>query len=258
MTIPNLRDPAVQDRLRSFLGEGHARNLVFVGGSLVEGFGNSMSDIDIISVSERDPDVGAFPSMQEIGAAHAIEISAFEGTRVDAEIISRSNVEGIIDSVESGARHPGSIGPTETTLLNNLFVGIPLFNVNQSALWRDGLNWASWRRTLFRACNTRYRGSSEDAQGAIEGGNHWVAFYSSLHALDASADALLIAAGSMSVRGKWRMNYFSKFGMDEQSREYWGLVARSGDTPGEVIRIAKRRLMVAQRWMHDAGVTVSE
>lgn len=258
MTIPDLRDPALQDRLRVFLGVHHSENIVFVGGSLVEGFGNSMSDIDVISLGDSIPNNESFPSSQSIGEGHAIEVSTFEGTRVDTEITSQSKVEDLIASVGEGVRHPASISYDDATLMNNIFVGLPIFRVKDASEWRSSLDWASWRDSLLRKCNLLYRGASEDTQGAIDSSNWWLAYYSSLQALDASVDALLIAAGSMSVRGKWRMDYFSKFEMDEIGREYWKLIALSGDSPEEVLQTAKRRLLVAQRWSYDAQLSLGE
>lgn len=248
MTIPNLHDPELLERLRLFLGEEHSKNVAFIGGSLVEGFGNARSDIDVISVGDDEPTVTSFPNSQIIGNEHVIDVSSFEGTRVDSEIVSRRSVEKIISSVKDGIRNPGSITTTETTLLKNIYVGIPLFRVDEALEWRASLDWASWRSTLLRWCNLAYRGASEDAQGAIEAGNWWVAYYSSLYALDASIDALLISKGSMSMSGKWRMAYLSKFGLDETAREYWELFALKGGSPADAIMIAKKRLIKAQRW----------
>ena len=258
----NIHDAHVQNALVEMLPEGLRRGIVYASGSTVEGYGNPTSDIDLMCVVDapeadfaaEDDEVRVF----RISDDRLVALTNYLGTAVDIEVITASSVEKLVSDAVDGRRHPGTIPVGELTLVNNLFVGISIGDDSLAAAWRSGLDEEGWRRVLVERGLGAYRACSEDAQGAIAVKSWWSAHHSSLAALDGVVDALSARHGSTNMKPKWRYDRLLKVGLSEIAQEYWSLVCVPSPEVDDVLRLARRRLLVAQRWALMAGSPVSE
>lgn len=255
----NVHDADVQRTLVQMLPPRFRDGIVLASGSIVEGYGNPTSDLDLMCVTDseeveyEDEQARVF----RVSADRVIALTQSMGTSIDIEVFTARAVEDLIREAMGGRRHPGTISIGELTLVNNIFAGISIGNEDRASAWRDTLDRDGWLEVLVERGLSGYRGCSEDAQGAITVGNWWSAHYSSTAALDHAVDALSAWNGSTNAKPKWRLNRLHGLGLDDIVEQYWELIGVPASDPEGTLRAARRRLVVAQRWAQLAGRTRS-
>lgn len=221
--------------------------IVFAGGSLVEGFGNATSDIDLIVV---------VPSLEGLLIPDAIPvddlfvlISRYNGRRVDIEIVGKptfSETAVALAAHDADRARRISIPREFLTTLNSLRIGIPLQNADGFRALRDSFPWRSLQRTIADYADTEYQATSEDAIGAIRAGDAGTAMLSSRSALQFAVDAYIAASGHTNTRRKWRVRKLDALGETEVKGRYLDLeLDRSGED-ADLLARSRERIKYAQ------------
>lgn len=188
---------------------------VFFTGSLIEGFGNSLSDVDVLVVTE-------------LPRRHAIRL--LPGTRrwVDIVYISRDQLATQMDSVPDlplgysdwGNARPASLSALD--VLHDFAYGLPVSRPWRTAesIIRDGVKSKiarSWTLTNIISARARWH----DACGALQDGQHMQSVYLRSLCLGHCVDAYTGLLGETDINVKWRWSKLTR--LARSGRDVLGL-----------------------------------
>jgi hypothetical protein len=228
---------------------------IFAAGSLVRGFGNNQSDLDIYVVCANQWNGKTDHSSTVTLEPRSIPVHAVgvNGRRLDIEYWTDGQIDQLIEKVswyqfDNRADVADLLSPPEIDLLGRL----------DHALALVGEDWVERRREQVRSSATRavfvsrYTNRAdlfmEDAIGQLASGDEHSAVLSARSAFGYAIDALLVYHGASGSSRKWRAwlmrsmeNPVIKFD------EYWRIESMEGLTPGnmsawvdEVIQACRR------------------
>jgi predicted nucleic acid-binding protein len=221
----------------------------FVSGSLLEGFGNGMSDLDlyIVKTGERGGSQDADHSV--ILEDFDVDLHHRDGLRVDVEIWTaermRVAMSAILDcSVAAGA---AVTLPPETwlQLAHRVRIGIPVVGAERFEELRSLLDARHLSRVLATWFLSAYNNSAEDAIGAIHARDHGTALLTSRLCYGAAVDATSALRGMTNPKAKWRYAKLRALGGDDLVGQYIAAELDGSTDPGRILTMAKRRLREA-------------
>jgi hypothetical protein len=237
---------------RRAVGTGTA--YAFLTGSLVEGFGNANSDIDLIVVGAApDPSApaGAVDRRFDFGDV-VVELSHVGEERIDVESWPRDRVERLVAAAH-GLRDGGAGGLDQYAfkLLHQLRVGIPVAGHRAMEELRFSIPWDDVAERLRRIAEAAYVGHAEDAAGAVKSGDAATAMVTSRSALGCAVDCLVAAHGHTNPQPKWRYRKLAALGLDGTVARC--LAAECDAGVDGLLAGSKRRLLLAQELVAEAG-----
>ena len=249
------RDPAVQADLLRFVPDEILENaIVFVAGSLVHGYGNATSDIDIIAL-HRETDVdGHAEGIQEVvkvADGLDVHVGEYRGVRVDLEVVRWQKISSVAAKLREGGT-ASSVPEYLRVTLNNLKNGVPLARSDEFETLRDSFPWSTYTRMVTLENASRFQSTSEDASGGILGRDLGPAMLASKRALDNAADALLASLGNTNYRTKWRLRLLESVAGPERACRYLDAQLEPSLEIPEVVQRAKHRLRLAQSFLLEA------
>lgn len=224
--------------------------VAFVSGSLVEGYGNPTSDLDLLLIGEQRPRP-ASRAVEEHAAAftfHQCEIliDHVDGVRIDTELWRLADAEQIADSLNAwdfDSRHR----PPEhcSQFAHRVRIGRSLAGHEGFERLRARFDWVWLGALLAGRFLESYSDLAEDAAGAIQASDAGTAVLTSRWALGAAVDAYLAASGHTNAKTKWRFAKLRQHGDDDLLARY--LAAEIGGASGDeqALAQAKDRLRLA-------------
>jgi predicted nucleotidyltransferase len=239
---------AVEGRLRA----RDDIDAVFLAGSVVEGFGNMTSDIDVLVMSPTGGSVTAdWPGQRDEFTFRdcRIEIVYIEGERVDVETRSSATVRELIDRLrripltQAGA---DQLNTHEWQFLHQLRIGRPVKGAGTLCALRDEIDWTALTRLLSIHREGEYSAHAEDAAGAIHADDVGTALLTSRFALATAMDCLIAAAGHSNTKDKWRYRKLYELRREELVQRCLGLECDAGSDAASILSSARRRLVAAQ------------
>jgi hypothetical protein len=188
--------------------EGLPRNTtdsVYASGSVVEGFGNSRSDIDIFVVGDGRPrDSGVVIEKEQF----AISIHFLGKRRVDFEYWPVQQMHAIaarLNGIHVGEDFVADkLAPVEKLLIHRLKVAIPLCNPAQLSNLQSQIDWPRFQAYLVQEATHRIDGAIEDVWGMMETGRLLDATLRARDIAGFAADAGRFAQGETNPLEKWR------------------------------------------------------
>jgi hypothetical protein len=231
----------------------------FFAGSLVEGFGNSTSDVDLIVVVDDLADLDLDGDRRD-EAQHQFEWSQGVITlrlaadaNIDVEYRSTAFMQSIFDEVELLDPSAGSATVLDVKafqLLNQIRVGIatPGFEAQLRKV-SDSVPWPRVTAQMHRFFELMYVAHADDAIGAIKAGDWGTALLASELVLGSAVDALTAAFGHTNPKVKWRFRKLAQLGLPDVATDYASALAWGGEGSDAALAAAKRRLRVAQRFV---------
>jgi Nucleotidyltransferase domain len=188
--------------------EGLPRNAtdsVYASGSVVEGFGNSRSDIDIFVVGDGRPcDSGVLIEKEQF----TISIHFLGKRRVDFEYWPVEQIHVI--AARLNCIHVGDdfvadkLAPVEKLFIHRLKVAIPLCNPIQLSNLKSRFDWQRFQGYLVQEATHRIDGAIEDVWGMMETGRLLDATLRARDIAGFAADAGRFAQGETNPLEKWR------------------------------------------------------
>ncbi|MFL6130864.1 MAG: hypothetical protein ACJ73E_17590 [Mycobacteriales bacterium] len=224
----------------------------YLAGSLVEGYGNTQSDLDLFVLF-----AGAPPAAAGGGAAAAfdgagiyrVDLDYTDGVRVDTECWPLPAVLDVAKRLnESPADDwtaPVSLPEELFQLVHGIRIGMPVAAPAEFERVQAAFDWDHVCLLRYIRHMSVYTGSSEDAVGAVQAGDHGTALLTSREALGAAADALLAAAGSTNTKPKWRFTKLRGIGRADLGDQILAAELDPDPAPEALLARAKDRLRLA-------------
>lgn len=216
---------------------------LIAAGSLVQGYGNATSDLDLMVLRDAEATNDA---LYVSDSKFSVNIQYLDDIRLDVTEVTMGTLSEWAESInrasESSYERPS--GDLET-VLNNLRTGVVIYN---QVVWNRvsaSFPWEGWRRLIVKRCVDGYNGYAEDAAGAIDANDLGSAYFSSRKALEAAIDALIASSGSLNTKHKWRLNKLTELGLDDVRTEFERFAFPAGREAA--LEEAVARILLAQQ-----------
>ncbi len=170
----------------------------FLTGSLVEGFGNVLSDLDILVIVGKKSDCTMSSPSSGAPVKRRVDLEVWEHTEVDDAILNLGKMN------VSGEGFPGVMKEKELDLLHRLRIGIPLYNPEAACTIQARIDTDKLCTYLAIYFQAHFRRMLEDAMGALQSEDFDTAFFNARSTLEYALDAYLAFCGETNIRAKWR------------------------------------------------------
>jgi hypothetical protein len=196
------------------VGADPKHDLLFLSGSLVAGFGNPRSDLDLFVVTGSLAEAAARATQafsRFLGSERTVVLvqDASFARQWDVEVWTRSGVDGL-RAKWFGTGDPmksldSAWGLTEADFdfVHRLSIAQPVNSPAGLADLQARFDFGRLPSLLCARRTANYESRATDALGAIEGGQLETAHYSARMALEFALDAYLAALGETYVAPKW-------------------------------------------------------
>lgn len=179
-------------------------NVIYLSGSLVEGLGNSGSDIDIFVVGSANPS-GEFIINKRY---FSISVHYLGSRRVDFEYWPRSVVKDIayrLNQIEVGSEFVAEkLSQPEELFIHRLFVGLPLKHPDFHDRLKRQFDLDRFRAYLIQQSIHRIDGALEDLVGMLDDGKLDDGLLRAVDLVGLSLDTLGYSQGNTNTLPKWR------------------------------------------------------
>lgn len=222
----------------------------FTAGSIIEGFGNATSDLDLFVVGRSEPGPSAWNAVGSFTFGEAsIDVGYEEDDlRVDVELWSIHSIRSIADEI---SRTPltrsaaASLDERRLQTAHALRIGQSVKGENLFAELQESFDFRHLASLLALRFVGDYAGFAEDAVGAIQDDDGGTALLGSRAALGASVDAYLAAKGLTNPKTKWRFAKLRLMSEETLLSDYLRLECQPADDSVSLIALAKERLRFA-------------
>lgn len=257
------------ERLDTLAGLGQERVLeyyphctfAYMSGSVIEGFGNASSDVDVYVIDDTDPDERAGDDQR---STHEIELDessvTIEFTEqgvLDFELWRPSTVERLVQSIskvdEADRYTIWDLSDSELTFLHRLRIGRPVSGEDAFTRLQQSVNWQQLCVALYVRSTYGYNSFSEDAVGAIQDGDATTAMLASRLTLEAAVDQLSASFGSSNNKPKWRGRRLTGLGLHDDHSAFVEAQLDTSPNEKDILASARRRLSVANDFVLKAS-----
>jgi predicted nucleotidyltransferase len=229
---------------------------IFLSGSLVEGLGNSTSDIDLYVIGEASP---CGPLVIRKKNAFCISKHECDGRRVDVEFWSTHGATSLADRLRDivADRDLDAFECEAVDFMHRLKVGLPLSAPEIFNTWRDRFDFGKLLQYQKARARLNLEDMLEDVAGMVARPDPEAALIRSRDLLDEIVIYSLRSLGESNPKMKWRMRLLRKYEHTDLARlvseQFWTLQypdarALRADTPALLehvdtcMRLAKRIL----------------
>lgn len=179
---------------------------IYLSGSLIEGFGNSASDLDVMIVSSLP--LGAVPCTIRKDYAR-IDMIAGEHRRIDLEYIMTSSVTrplGVIAGLDIPVDFVAErVDEREELLIHRLTRARPVFHTSAYGKLRQMVPEQQFRRYMVKRCLHKIDGATLDIGGFLRKGDGLDALIRLFDVVDLATDAYRFSFGMTNPLPKWRI-----------------------------------------------------
>jgi predicted nucleotidyltransferase len=221
---------------------------VFVSGSVVEGYGNSESDLDVLVIYPEE-----MPSLEAeyVTDTNIIQSDFTEHWRLDIEGWPRREVLAAAERISRCAadnwNECRNIDFNDICLAHRVRIGIPLEHEAEFRMLHGAFDFPHLSRVIMTKCLMQYMGIAEDAAGAIDSGQHGAALLMARQAMQRAIDTLIAAYGDTNPKEKWRFFKLQKLGDVNLYERYWTLELQGIPEREDVFEYARTCLSFANQ-----------
>lgn len=182
----------------------------FVAGSLVEGFGNEKSDIDIFIICKTLPVKKKIDGFFEIypnsnvfyNKDKVVLTFSFQETDFDIEFHLLSELKGAIEKNNIGAIRTSD---SYFDVLHRLKWSEPIMGEKNYSVIKSSVDYKFFSNAAVRYLSVMYSIKTTDIMGAYRAKDFRTAFFMSWSLLESCMDAFLSLHGETNPKNKWRI-----------------------------------------------------
>ncbi|MGE9753186.1 nucleotidyltransferase domain-containing protein [Bacillus inaquosorum] len=199
---------------------------VYLSGSIMEGFGNETSDIDVYVVVDGSLEVKEsekFKGRSIINEDdHVINNFIHQGLRFDYEYITCKKWFQIIKKVEKleiGNTGSAKLSSDEYDLLHRLKYANPILNKANFLKIQDSIDFQKLDLYIASVKSETYSNLLEDVEGALLSKDIKTAFIMTRLLIDETLNAFLAAFGETNPKNKWIFKKLSNYARNFNERD---------------------------------------
>ncbi|MDQ0926459.1 putative nucleotidyltransferase [Bacillus atrophaeus] len=203
----------------------HIKNLdvksyfVYIAGSLVEGFGNGNSDIDVYVIYDSDKGF----NIEQNGSNEVLfktELSyvnniIYDGKRFDFEYWNINDVQAIINKVNSidpnSEQYLIRLNKDETDFLHRFKVSQCIYNDELYSKYKQQISFEKLQFIQIVLHSEQYDGYIEDLQGAFSSGDLETSYLISHLLIETALASFLCSHGETNPSRKWLLRKLGKY-----------------------------------------------
>lgn len=221
---------------------------IYLSGSLIEGYGNAESDIDVYVIYPDElPALRYDNDMQ----TNVISIEYLAERRVDIESWSKSQVLATAQRFRDCASNKWdeciAMAYNELDFAHHIRTGIPLLHEEHFQQLRQAFDFQHVSRIHMTRYLEWYHSAHEDTSGAITSQQYGTALLMARRAIQLAIDVLLASQGETNMGEKWRFFKLEKLGDRSLIEQYWALETQGISSQAAVLDYAKACLTFASQ-----------
>lgn len=222
---------------------------VYLSGSLVEGLGNSSSDVDIFVVGDLVPNGPHVITKDKF----CISIHFSGARRIDFEYWAAGHIKDMavkLEAIRLGEDFVAEkLAPIEELFIHRILIGLPILGADRFFSLAQLFDRDRFRQYLVQQSIHRIDGAMEDVVGTIDDGDWLSAVTRSRDLVNFAADAFCHSKGNTNPLPKWRARILERLPGNEArmlEKQYWELqFPELGSAPfrAEVAEVYARRCL---------------
>lgn len=222
---------------------------IYVSGSIMEGYGNAESDLDVyIIFKEEIPLIDVDIQTQE----KTISLKFTPRWRLDVESWALPHLISVAKQLQGCDPDNGvdclRLPETDLIFAHNLRVGIPIYNVDNFETLRGNFDFKHLAQLLIGRYLFLYNNVAEDASGSLTTKQLGTALLTARDTVRLAIDAFNASNGETNIRSKWRFQKLEKIGNPEILQRYWDIeMGTQIHTKDDVIPFVEDCLMFANQ-----------
>lgn len=220
---------------------------VFLSGSVIEGYGNAESDLDIYVVYPQ-----ALPTMRadiERGTNN-VTIEYTDEWKLDVESWIQEEIFSLTQRVQNASDDDPyaytNLRLIELDLAHRIRIGLPLYQEAHFFQMQQAFNYQRLSHLIAMRNVIAYTGSAKDAAGAIASQQCGTALLTARQTVAYAMDALVAASGETNIKEKWRFQKVRRLQDATIYQRYWELETAGIASEPDALEYAKRCLRFAQ------------
>lgn len=178
--------------------------VVYLSGSLVEGFGNSLSDIDVFIITETV--ISA--EITTIKKDYTINIEFYNGRRVDFELYKPAFIHTLskkLSEIKIGEEFVAErLSLHEELFIHRLKIGKPLHQQEEFYRYSELFNFQKFQDYLVQQAVHMTDGAIEDITGCVDDNDLNTAMLRCVQLVGLAADIFCYSNGCTNTLPKWR------------------------------------------------------
>lgn len=179
---------------------------IFLAGSLIEGFGNRTSDLDVMIVSDLSLDGIDYVIRKDhmlinmiFGVSRRIDLEYLHSQALLAPIAEIAALDIPVDFVAE------RIDERQELLIHRLLHAVPVFETPIYRALIETAQGCDFRRYMVKRCMHKIDGAALDLEGMVDRGDPDEVLLRLYDIVDHTVDAVRFAHGFTNPLGKWRI-----------------------------------------------------
>ncbi|HLF27511.1 MAG TPA: nucleotidyltransferase domain-containing protein [Anaerolineae bacterium] len=225
---------------------------IFISGSVTEGFGHALSDLDVFVIFPKQVQVSVDIAWEN----HTISNKWIANWRLDIENWEKAEIL-------KAARRLQEIGIEDWDACRNAKLadihiahrmrgGIPIQSEDNFRELQRAFDYDHFSQILVSQRVAWFESVAEDVVGAIDSKQAGLAWLTVREAVGLALDAYIASKGETNTKAKWRFAKLSKLGETEVLERYWSCELPRLDHREAIIDFAKQSLDFANELMFKA------
>lgn len=196
---------------------------IFLSGSIIEGYGNANSDLDVYVIYP-----GEIPPLKvDFNTGHTlISMEYTTNWRLDTESWAKDQIFTVAQRL-----HPLpddwnqylTMNMDDFDLAHGFRIGVPILHPGHFQELRQAFDFDHVSRMIMQRALILYFGIQEDAAGALDAKQYGAALLMARRAVQLATDIWVAFHGDTNTRDKWRFFKLEKLGDQTLVERYWDL-----------------------------------
>jgi len=204
----------IKKKSEGFIKQYNDSNILFsyISGSLIEGYGNENSDVDIFVITKNKEEVllkEEVPEMFFSLDTHSIHTKQMENIRFDTEFYNVDEFEKIIFKSNSITYENGVVSPwlleNEYDMLHRFKVSVPLTNHDIYHDYFSKVNFNNFEKFNILQHTTEFGGLLDDLEGALKSKDYLTAYQMFSILFDNCIESFISSKNITNPKKKWIM-----------------------------------------------------
>ncbi|PKG48914.1 MULTISPECIES: hypothetical protein [unclassified Planococcus (in: firmicutes)] len=211
----------------------NVNDIVYVSGSLIEGIGNSLSDLDFYVICDTVPNDISNPFER-------VDIIESKELLIDVNYLQRDEVEKLINLVNSATRmnSVGLLSNKQKRLIHRLLHCQVFQNSDSYNFLKANLDFEKFKMTSIQDLELQYRDTYQDLTGNLLAKKFYTSYINCIKLLDITIQLTNLSYGETNPSEKWRIEKLAIINKS-QLEEFWNIYSRKISSIEDVFTIKR-------------------